>query len=997
MKFLYTDNDTGEPFRPTRCWVAAEGLENKPDQWSFHLDEPTGRPAGSVVRVDDLKRWILFGEKQDRYLYLGSTARGQTLLRVYGSQEVFGRYLSSILGRVRAGSEDRRPVWVLMPSIGDEGRRKRYLEAIQAAAPEASTLFEPEMVLEYFRLVTRELALEKRRTGIYLVIDVGAATCNMTFVLTRKDATTVDATTARQRPERLRPVRGDSSELGGRWVDEQLVRDLKLTSSTDDGASRQGMLDLMEAAKRAVSESKEPVALTSPPCPAGLELTPDHLRKASKRLWHELAPLYRNLANRLYGQLTKSEYAKEQITPHLERHGVTSGEQIHRIIDGIILAGGTSQLVGFEEAMHSAIYGKEVVSCDIFRVGSAYAIAAALGGLAHVLHQQHQPRRLHGPGRVDVKAPESDFLSTMPADVVFEWRVRGAKANSVTVVERNEEFADVGGLRLIPTPPFRKDDELTAGLLPSKDGGRVDRTEYPRRDLTVRRAPGSMEVLWDPDERIARVKSMQVQNTDALFLDMKGVRVASQPVAHPMAERTVPEGCVGFDEASDIIIDLGMSKTVVVTAQAGTLPIKAFQHEGPRVFRRLEGEPTGGNIVTSDSTSIDAGPRYGSEQRKEPPLILPEADAGPPLVDGRPWAEADLDAQPSSEEVEAAAEPPEAPQPATPITPARRGRAPNKPFIGQLFEAMDHASSVGEPVERGNLTMLLLGLAVRPFVLLAGPPGCGKTTLVRTASQLLGTVGERTFHEIAVQAHWTNDKTIYGSKGLVPKLKELRGDRHLVLFDEVNLTRPEYYLAKFFKDLPVSSRPAEWPTELYACGTLNIDDTSRPPSPKVLDRCFLIELDAPELDLSSVRVRPLGVDPKEPVTLSGLPSLPDSKPSSEAWEQVASVTRTMTETVRKDHLREDLLPSRRVLEDVAGFISLYESLGSDAAELISASEVLDRLLASRILTKLSGAADQVGPVIAALKKLGLNDLPRCRRRIELASKQMTMGFVSPWQ
>src|SRR5690606_3406054 len=85
-----------------------------------------------------------------------------------------------------------------------------------------------------------------------------------------------------------------------------------------------------------------------------------------------------------------------------------------------------------------------------------------------------------------------------------------------------------------------------------------------------------------------------------------------------------------------------------------------------------------------------------------------------------------------------------------------------------------------------DVVVALLGLAVRPIVLLAGPPGCGKSSLVRFIAQILGTRRGESFHDIAVQAHWTDDDVLFGNDGMLRALLKEDDSAHLVLLDEFN-------------------------------------------------------------------------------------------------------------------------------------------------------------------------------------------------------------------
>src|SRR5690606_28726316 len=75
-------------------------------------------------------------------------------------------------------------------------------------------------------------------------------------------------------------------------------------------------------------------------------------------------------------------------------------------------------------------------------------------------------------------------------------------------------------------------------------------------------------------------------------------------------------------------------------------------------------------------------------------------------------------------------------------------------FGAQLERVIEETRVAGIKKVGADLTMLLLALSVRPFVLLAGPPGSGKSTLVRIAARLLNTEEEKSYFEIPVQPHW---------------------------------------------------------------------------------------------------------------------------------------------------------------------------------------------------------------------------------------------------
>ena len=228
-------------------------------------------------------------------------------------------------------------------------------------------------------------------------------------------------------------------------------------------------------------------------------------------------------------------------------------------------------------------------------------------------------------------------------------------------------------------------------------------------------------------------------------------------------------------------------------------------------------------------------------------------------------------------------------------------------------------------------------------------------------------------------------------------LEKQPGTAHLVLFDEFNLTRPEYYMSRLFHAFDSGSDELSAGRHLPSCrifGTLNIDESSRPPSPKIVDRCFLLELSQVNHGSESSAELPVLNDLP---TLPGLPNIVQT--GVVADERIEGVLGALHSAVHGNDLRHDLLPSRRVLSDIRAMLGLHHRLDLQGRSLLDRSDLVDRLISSRILVKLSGAYDQLGPALNALEAVvaDVEELPRTQRRLKLARQQARLGFVSPWQ
>jgi hypothetical protein len=363
--------------------------------------------------------------------------------------------------------------------------------------------------------------------------------------------------------------------------------------------------------------------------------------------------------------------------------------------------------------------------------------------------------------------------------------------------------------------------------------------------------------------------------------------------------------------------------------------------------------------------------------------------------------------QNGSEQPDAVA-PPSTAQP-TDLTPAPRSDFSLPQAMDGLLSYIEEQGFVFEPWQ---VAQYVTAVRTKPFVILAGITGTGKSKLPRLVEEATGGQAEL----VPVRPDWTDSSEVLGYVDLEGSFRPGRvlevahtatteDDLHRTLIiDEMNLARVEHYFAEVLSRIEDRTRvstggwtssplvqtalqesDAEWgkvrlPPNLALVGTVNMDESSHGFSRKVLDRAFTIELSDVALRLWSPG------DDRTPGS-NGSPSLsrvthrdPSTWPVSAWWPRATRLSElkdlTGADRARIDEAIRNLVALNAVLAPAQLQVG-YRTRDEVALFLLHAEEIraffrtsggesvdpMDLALLMKVLPRIAGGSASVRHVL----------------------------------
>ncbi|MCQ2797183.1 MAG: hypothetical protein MJ241_01820 [Bacilli bacterium] len=289
-----------------------------------------------------------------------------------------------------------------------------------------------------------------------------------------------------------------------------------------------------------------------------------------------------------------------------------------------------------------------------------------------------------------------------------------------------------------------------------------------------------------------------------------------------------------------------------------------------------------------------------------------------------------------------------------------------------------------------TIRTFIAGLAASRLLILEGLSGTGKSSIARYFSEF---ISEDPFFE-AVQATWRDKTSILGYYNDFSRtynetefLKRLylasykKNHINVMVLDEVNISRVEYYFADFLsvleypKDhwkLKIMQLPYDFdapnhledgvleiPENTWFIGTANKDDSTFTITDKVYDRAIVISFDDRNIPFDvNGEVKKVSLSHEKLQSLYNAALEDDSlKLTFEDKENFAKITNYIYDTF-------DLTFGNRIMRQIETLVPVFQACGG------SKKEALDVMLAHKVLTKLQGRyEDFVKQGLIELKKL----------------------------
>ena len=314
--------------------------------------------------------------------------------------------------------------------------------------------------------------------------------------------------------------------------------------------------------------------------------------------------------------------------------------------------------------------------------------------------------------------------------------------------------------------------------------------------------------------------------------------------------------------------------------------------------------------------------------------------------------------------------------------------------IFNITPVLERILSTGLIYSPTLIKRLAFSMMAKPFVILSGLAGSGKTQLALAFAKCLSENIEEQVCTVSIGADWTNREPLLGypnalkeneyvlpESGVLQLLMRANEDQskpYFLILDEMNLSVVERYFADFLSAMesgePIKlwdneegnvPKEIELPKNVFIIGTINVDETTYMFSPKVLDRANVIEFKIAPDEMEDYLGKKVKIDLENAY--------------SACADMAVDFVNKANSQVEKDEKNKDVLLSffkelkkvnaefgYRTVNEISRYLHFADGdLKDDSA--------IDTAILQKLLPKLHGSRKKLVPVLTSLWQLCLND------------------------
>ncbi len=345
---------------------------------------------------------------------------------------------------------------------------------------------------------------------------------------------------------------------------------------------------------------------------------------------------------------------------------------------------------------------------------------------------------------------------------------------------------------------------------------------------------------------------------------------------------------------------------------------------------------------------------------------------------------------------------------------------------------------------------LLISLATKPFVILAGATGTGKT---RSARHLASSIRPTDWSEefsvafVPVAAGWTDARHLlgyrspFGPRGeqyvatallrllLRANFADYANVPFFVVLDEMNLSQVEMYFSSFLSLMEVSQAGGREPVlgvqdleiflksrlhdaldatfaeaaikqgglfftkNVFVIGTVNVDDTTHTFSPKVLDRAFVLEYQPPKPSETGAGFS-VAADDRATGTVEALSKFILNPPITGDPSVRGTVTAALDELFAKLG-RYRFGP--RTTNEIVRYVEVAKVAAAEGLcpAVATDIEILDRAIVCKVLTKLQGSRSMLSQPLKDLSEIAMaKGYSNASAKLDAMTRELAGGYAN---